>query len=255
MEILSVYALKTLLLPPASLLLLGLGGLALGRRRRAGRVMLSLALLGLVLLSLPYTASRLAALMPSWPALDAQAIGASRAQAIVVLGGGLRGPAPEYDRDRDVRGQTLQRLRYGARLARRTGLPVLVSGGRVFGGDQPAEADLMATVLAQEFRVPVRWRETDSRNTAENARYSARILTAEGITRILLVTHALHMPRALQQFRARGLEVTPAPTVLPGAGQPPGLLDFIPSATGLEDSAEVLHEFLGRLWYRWRYRH
>lgn len=255
MEILAVYVLKTLLLPPASLLLLAFFGLAIARRReRLGRAVLSLALLALVVLSLPFTASRLVALLPSWPALDAVTIANSHAQAIVILGGGLRGPAPEYGLARDVRAETLQRLRYGARLARLSGLPILVSGGRVFGGEQPAEADIMARVLEEDFGVTVRWRETQSRNTAENARYSGQILARDGISRVLLVTHALHMPRALEQFRTTGLEVIPAPTVLPGANEPPGVLDFLPSAAGLYDSAEVLHEALGRLWYRWRYR-
>jgi len=253
MEIWAVYVLKTLLLPPASLLLLAICGL-LSRRRRLGRTLLSLALLGLVLLSLPYTASRLAALLPAYPALDAQAIAAARPQAIVILGGGLRGEAPEYVPGYDVKAETLQRLRYGAHLERQTGLPILVSGGRVFDGEQPPEADLMAVVLEHDFGVPVRWREVRSRNTAENARYSRQLLAGEGITRILLVTHGLHLPRALEQFRANGLEVTPAPTVLLSTGESPGLLDFLPSAVGLEGSVEVLHEVLGRLWYRLRYR-
>ena len=98
--------------------------------------------------------------------------GAQDAQAVVILGGGVRRDAPEYGGD-TLATLTLERVRYGARVARLTGLPVLVSGGSVLGGEP--EAKLMAASLEREFGVPVRWVETRSRTTHENAVLSARI--------------------------------------------------------------------------------
>ncbi|MGB1879583.1 MAG: YdcF family protein, partial [Gammaproteobacteria bacterium] len=62
--------------------------------------------------------------------------------------------------------------------------------------------------LERDFRVPVRWVESVSQNTRENARLTAGVLD---VRRIVLVTHALHMPRAMREFHAAGFDVTPAP--------------------------------------------
>jgi uncharacterized SAM-binding protein YcdF (DUF218 family) len=107
----------------------------------------------------------------------------------------------------------LERVRYGARLARLTGLPVLVTGGSVYGGE--TEAKLMREVLELELGVPVQWAESRSRTTHENAKYSADILRAAGIDRIVVVAHGVDMARARAEFEDFGLKVTPAPTGLP----------------------------------------
>ena len=66
-----------------------------------------------------------------------------------------------------------------------TRAPVLVTGGSVYGGE--TEARLMREVLERELGVPVRWAESRSRTTHENAKYSAEMLRAEGIDRIVIV--------------------------------------------------------------------
>ncbi len=252
MEILFGYVLKTLAFPPGiNLLLLAAGLVVHGRRRRTAVMLAGTGFLSLWLLAVPAIATALAGLVEAAAAPVAdRASGAP--QAIVVLGGGRRADAPEFGGD-TVSSATLERLRYGAILARRTGLPVLVTGGRVFGRG-PAEADLMAGVLDEEFGVPVRWRETASRNTAGNALESARLLEAEGVRRILLVTHALHMPRAVRAFAAAGLEPLAAPTGGVGTGtRAATVLDWLPDAGALALSRDALHEVVGMLWYRLRY--
>ena len=112
-----------------------------------------------------------------------------------------------------------------------------------------SEAAVMAGILADEYGVPVRWQETRSRDTADNAAMSAEILKAAGIRRIVLVTQAFHMPRAAALFRAAGLEVVPAPTQFKAGG---ALLasptDFLPSAYALRNTYYALHEWLGLAW-------
>lgn len=236
--------LGTLLLPPTNGLLLLLVA-ALFRRRRWA---FGLALIGgtlLFLQSLPIVANNLIG------TLEARAggvfVSAQGAQAIVVLGSGLRRDAPEYGSD-TVNERSLVRLRYGATLARQLQLPVLIAGG-VPPLASRAEADVMAAIAEREFGVPVRWKESESRDTADNARMSARILKAASIRRIVLVTQAFHMPRARQLFEAAGLEVIPAPTDFKGPGEGPlEVFDFLPQARAIQTSYYALHEWLGLAW-------
>ena len=236
--------LSALLLPPGNgLLLLAIAGL--GRRRRWA---FSLAFLGaflLLLQSLPLVGSALMGTLErrAGPVLQE----AAGAQAIVVLGSGLELDAEEYGGD-TATDRTLVRTRYGATLARRFALPVLVSGGRPANAMR-SEAEVMADILENEFKVPVRWRETQSLDTIQNAALSAAILKAAGVRRIVLVTQAFHMPRAVRLFRAAGLEVVPAPTHFKAGGLVLlSVNDFLPRASALHNSFYALHEWLGIAW-------
>ncbi len=233
-----------LLLPPANgLLLICLAGLWRRRRWAFGLATFGTALL--VLQSLPLVAGALMASLEerAGPVLQHT----DGAQAIVVLGSGLELDQPEYGGD-TAGERTLLRLRYGALLAKRFDLPLLVTGGRPKNATQ-TEAAVMADILEREFAVKVRWQEGESRNTAENASLSAAILRDAGIRRIVLVTQAFHMPRAARLFRAAGLEVVPAPTHFKTAGRSPlGPLDLLPQSNALRNSYFALHEWLGIAW-------
>jgi len=173
-------------------------------------------------------------------------------QAIVVIGGGLDPAAVEYRSDATVKAGTLLRLRYAAKLARETGLPVMVSGGRSMDSTEASEAEIMASVLQEEFAVPVAWREAGSRNTAENARFSRNILRQQSIDRIILVTQAYHMPRAESEFRKAGFQVLAAPTAFFGRAGGFSWFDWIPSVKALEQCFLLAHESVGMLWYSLR---
>jgi uncharacterized SAM-binding protein YcdF (DUF218 family) len=152
----------------------------------------------------------------------------------------------------DTVGQlTLERVAEAARQSRRLGLPILVSGG---GPPDASIAALMSKVLQEDFRVPVQWREERSRNTFENALYSAEILRRAGIASALVVTHPWNMARALWSFRAVGYPVVPPPT----AEDPSpslSLAAFLPQIPALLNSYYALHELIGLAWYRVRYGH
>ena len=227
---------RSLLLPPASPLIVAiLGALLLRRRRFVGGVLLALGLGSLWLFATPVVADALERLAEHYPALDLDK--ATRAQAIVILGGGgARDYAPEY------RGPTaeyilLERLSYGAFVARHTGLPILVTGA-------PREAITMQTSLTRDFGVPVRWVENQSRDTFENARYTAQKLKPEGIGRIILVTSSAHLWRAVHEFQDAGFEVVPAPQGV-WAPRDMNALRFIPGAAGLERSNAAVYELIG----------
>jgi uncharacterized SAM-binding protein YcdF (DUF218 family) len=242
---------KPLLLPPAVLLLLLLAGLLLRRRWRVAGSAIACGAAGLLyLLSTPIVGGWLLRSQQTAPVLQAEAARTSGAGAIVVLGGDQVREQPEYGGD-TVGEITLERLRWAARLQRVTGLPLLVAGGLLPHFTTPHGA-AMAEALQTDFRVPVRWQETRSRTTQENAAFSAEILRAEGIRRVLLVTTAWHMPRAVQAFRVAGLDPVAAPTafVVPGPVQ---WTSFLPAPGGLQASQWAIHEIFGRVWYRLAY--
>jgi uncharacterized SAM-binding protein YcdF (DUF218 family) len=231
---------RSLVLPPAGPLLLGTLGIILLKRRPAiGRALLVFSVGSLWVLSMPLLADALEALVDRYPPVDLGA--AATAQAIVILGGGgERAFAPEYGAPA-AGPLLLERLAYGAYLARRTALPILVTGYQV-------EASAMQATLMQNFDSRARWVDNHSYDTFENARNSVRVLRADGIKRIVLVTHATHMRRSVQEFTAAGIEVVPAPLGMRKAGNFElyyWVLDCIPNADGLLRSYSALYELAG----------
>lgn len=248
-----------LLTPPGIILLLALiGFLVQIRWRTTGNIIIGLSLVVLFALSLSMTGRALIAPLeadarPLPPASLTPDEARKQAGAIVVLGGGRYTEAPEYGTTDTVSNAALERLRYAAYLHRRTGLPVLVTGGAPFG-EQASEALLMQETLEGDFGIRPKWAETQSGNTHENAVNSKQILAAAGIRRIYLVTHAWHMPRATWAFVNAGFDVVPAPmgfTTL-GKGDREGL-GYLPSVHGLALSSLALRERLGLTWYKFRY--
>ena len=249
------YIIKQLAFPPSSLLILLLLSFVL--RKRWPKVALTsfiLGVAGLYIMSLPitveYAARALETEMPltqaQWPSLNQQA------DAIVILGGGREVNDPAWQGDQPSL-MAMQRLRYGARLAKATNLPVLVSGGLHFG-QPPSEAQIMADSLAEDFDITARWLEGESRTTWENALYTAKILQAEGIQRVLLVTDAWHMPRSRWSYEQLGFSVTSASVgFLSGANSRP-LNGWMPESKALWQNTALLNEAIGALLYRLSYR-
>jgi uncharacterized SAM-binding protein YcdF (DUF218 family) len=243
---------KSLLLPPGIIIALFVVALLLMVwRRRLAVLVAALSLSLLLLCSLPVVARRLAGQVEPAHALTASELKTSGAGAIVVLGCGRNAAAPEYGGDVPA-ACALVRLRYGARLHADTGLPILVSAGRVW--DEPrSEAALMAETLRRRFGVNPRWVEGRSRNTWENALYSTGMLKEAGVDSILLVTYALHMKRAAWAFRQMGITVTPAPTYFQSrSDRRPAWLNWLPSAHAMLLSSDSLREMIGMEWYRWK---
>ena len=247
-----------LVTPPGIIIVVALFGLLLQIRWRwIGYAITAVAIFALLPLSSPIAGHHLiSSLEKQNPALSPKLTGKElhdRAEAIVVLGGGRYDAPPESLGD-IVSNMTLERLRYGAVLQRASKLPLLVTGGSVFG-EPAAEAELMAKTLKDDFGVEARWVEKKSRNTFENAEYTSAILNNAGIRRILLVTHAYHMPRSRWVFEQYGFEVVPAPTGFNTLGKfERGPFGYLPTAYGLRQSNRALSERIGLYWYKWRYK-
>jgi uncharacterized SAM-binding protein YcdF (DUF218 family) len=153
---------------------------------------------------------------------------------------------PEYGDT--VSTHSLLRVRYGAKLAKQFDLPVLVTGGVVYGGEP--EAAVMATVMGDEFGVTPKWIEGRSRHTGENLRFSAELLKPN-IRRVLLVTEDFHMRRALAHCEAAGLICYSAP-VSSSSRSSDSWIQHLPNAGALQQSYAALHELLGNMALRWR---
>lgn len=238
------------LMPPIAPLLLALFGMRLvWKKKRTGLPVIGIALMTLWIFSCHGMAVLMAATtLPQFAPFSTTQFktGKLQAQAIVVLGGGLLSQAPEYGQAQPS-AATAARLRYGVWLARQSKLPIAFSGGLGWAADgrQPtSEAEVAARVALQDYGIKLRWTESASRDTSSNARLLAPMLHSDDVHRIILVTDAWHMARAVAAFELAGLTVTPAATgyVLE---QEYALLEWLPSAKGMEACREVLRECLG----------
>ena len=172
--------------------------------------------------------------------------------AVVVLGGAMR-PAISSGRQPNL-GAAADRIWHAARLYHARCAPrVIVSGGKLPWHDvATTEAEAIGQFL-RDLGVPadVILLEQNSRNTRENALYTAKLLNEHGIGRVLLVTSALHMRRALASFQLLGVDAVPAATDFEVNGQTRSL-DWLPDAEALAASSRTLREYLGYVVYRWR---
>jgi uncharacterized SAM-binding protein YcdF (DUF218 family) len=219
--------------------------LAQFRRLRSSKVFGALALVWLWLWSMPVASHWLTnQIEEQFPQVPIASV--AHAQAIVVLGGTV---TPPSGKSTEINLGRAGRVWYAARLFRAGKAPlVLLSGGGDLERQAFSEARAMAVFL-QDLGVPAQAiaLEQTSHNTRENAAFSAALLKARGIEHILLVTSALHMPRALPLFKAQGIKVTPAPTDFEAGQEPPhGLLAWLPDAGALNGSALAMKELVGK---------
>ncbi len=234
-----------LISPLGTALALGLVALcvALLRRHRAAWVLAAVALLWLWVWSVPVVSHTVrASLEADYPALPVASL--PRAQAMVLLGGSVR-PAEASGQLPDLTSAS-DRVWYAARLFHARKAPVLVlSGGSDPRVSATSEAEAMRMLLS-DLGVPAKATllEERSRNTRENARFTAQLLRERGATRVLLVTSALHMRRAKLLFEEQGFVVTAAATDHE-ARRRFGPVDWLPDAGALEGSGRALKEVVG----------
>ncbi|MCB1618439.1 MAG: YdcF family protein [Pseudomonadales bacterium] len=237
---------KWLLLPPGlNLLLVSIGLLLWPGWPIDGLLLVALSLLLLLLFS---SGSIVRRWQRRW-SLPTRLAGAGAARppaAIVILGAGRR-----HRRSGDCLTRLgIERLHRGAALARSSGLPLLLSGGRAgAASSQPSEAALMQDYLVQQLGLTPQWLEQQSRTTWENARMSTPLLADQQIDAIYLVSHGWHLRRACLAFAQDGMMIWPV-AVEPRAVEVQALRSGWPSRTALRLSLYLLHELLGYLWYR-----
>lgn len=239
-------------LPPAPMLALAAwGGWRLKRGRRGGGWMLALALLGIWLSATEAAGELLSRVIGQPAALSPAEVNALRGRhdgAVLVLGGGVRRQVPEFGAAalNDV---TAERLAYGVWIARRSGWPLGFTGGIGWAATElrEPEARVVARVAKEDYGLPLRWAEANSRDTRQNAAYTLPVLAAAGVKQVVLVTHEAHMRRALRAFEAeagaRGMRILPAPVGLRNDALT-SFADWCPSAEGFSRVRYLAYETL-----------
>jgi uncharacterized SAM-binding protein YcdF (DUF218 family) len=243
--------LKLFLLPPGVLILVLLVGW-LFARSLFGRLLLLLGLLTFYGLTTPVSVDWLAAQLETVKARSFEELRRSQADGILVFLAGSRMQNPELAGADALSARSLERVDYALAVHRETRLPILFSGGSREPDRRPV-AEVAAGWLEQRTGLSAAGIDAASRDTWENAINSRALLEELGMRRVILVTHAYHMPRAHLSARAAGLDVVPAPFAFihtpADRRQPYKVTDWLPSAGELERSYQVLHEMAGLVWY------
>jgi uncharacterized SAM-binding protein YcdF (DUF218 family) len=241
--------LPLLLLPPGLFLLLA--GVALllvrRRRRRAASWLLAGLTLLLYLLSIqPVADALLLPLEDRYPPLTP---GVAACRAVVLLGGSIVPASPEAGGAAVPGVDSLARSLAALRIWRETGAPIIATGYGEWP-ELPSAAEVMAQALLA-WRVPeaALSTETESRNTFENARYTAPILKERGLQRVCLVTSAYHLRRAVLAFAIFQVRAIPFPTHYLASRVPATWRSYLPTMGALARSGLALREYVGLLYY------
>lgn len=234
-----------------ALLALAIALLFINRRRTAIFILL-IALVGTWLMATPRVAQSLMhSLERQYPATAIDRI--PTADAIVVLGGGVAPQAPP--RLGPNLSNAADRIWFGAQLYAADKAPrVITTGARPYTDEGQTAADANAEVL-QAFGVPADAITAPGRSvrTYTDAAIVAEIVEREGLGRVLLVTSALHMPRAMATFRSARVRVFPAPTDFEVVESPEvGTHPWLPGSEAFWQTGRALHEYIGIAWYRWK---
>jgi len=239
------------LLPPGCNIFLMLAGISLQRLRpTVSKILMALGIGSFWLMSTPIFAYTLINILQNqYPPLpvDVSAPSDNRT-AIVVLGAGSA-IQPEKNNRYSVTDLELNRLRYAAWLHKKTGLPLIVSGGPTQGLSF-SEADLMQQTLQESFDVSADLKEGNGLNTAGEAAFMQPLLRQHHIDSVYLVTNAWHMPRSVSAFKRRGISVIPAPMGFYVYDQRYSVLSFMPNMYAFFAMSVALHEYIGLLQYR-----
>lgn len=188
--------------------------------------------------------------------------GTPQAEVMVVLGGGTE--SYDYPRPMTEVNGAGDRVLYAAQLYKDGAAPrIILSGGNLgFSTNQSATPAQEMQDLLSLTGVPaeVVWLQTESQNTYEDALYSSNILRENGIEEIVLVTSAMHMPRAKALFEEQGISVIPAPVDFTVTEQgwenifKPSwqevLIYLLPNESSLGLTTNVLKEYIGMLVYK-----
>ncbi|MGX2973802.1 YdcF family protein [Ursidibacter arcticus] len=233
----------TMILPPFNVLILWLFSLILARFKfkKLSYLTTFSGIAILYIFSIPYTSQKLHDSLVTEDNLTLEDY--KSAQAIVLLGGGLR-DSKELFAKLATNQIAAERVRYAAYLQKQTQLPLLITGSSPNG---TSEAAVMAQELKMFFDIPTEWIEDKAKTTKENALFSKEILEKANVKKIILVTNQWHMMRAKLLFERAGFEVLPASV---GAGITPAtyglnMMYFMPQSGALHSNMHALKEWLG----------
>lgn len=219
-------------------------------RRRTGMAIIAFSTIWLWFWSMPIVAKTLAMQLVSDHYPERMAA-LPEADAIVLLSGDVR-PVTERQ-PYPMLSISGDRAWHAFRIWRSGKAPVIiVAGGVVWGANVRPAAAILGDFL-QDLGVPESaiHREERSRNTRQNAEYSAELAEGIGVKKVLLVTNTWHMRRAERAFQRAGFDVVPA-SFDAGPTYRRQIMDLLPRVSALNAGMRSFREYLGRMFYRFR---
>lgn len=167
---------------------------------------------------------------------------------LIMLGGGGVDKSPNVGFQGHLGSDASNRLITIFSLYQKTGYPIILSGGTLFGLSD-TEANIGKNIL-MSVGVPKEkiFLEDKSSNTEQNAKYSAEIINANGFKKPILVTSAFHMPRAVREFEGNNMKVVPFPAGYRTTGETKvNILTLLPASNNLDKTALAIKEYIGIL--------
>jgi uncharacterized SAM-binding protein YcdF (DUF218 family) len=236
-----------LFLPPGIFIMLVIIGiiLILNNKKKAGLLFLITDIILLYSLSItPVTNFLLKPLEYAYQFPDFTRI---NCDAIIILGGGTIGRTPDRSFKNALTRQSFVRTYMGYKLWEKIKKTIIVTGGEPFGAVEP-ESETMASYLI-ELGVPEKniIKETKSRDTIENGKFTKSILRKNNFIKAALVTSAYHMKRSVMIFNRQNISIIPVPTDYCTNGNKISFADFIPQIENIKDSFIAFHEYFGML--------
>jgi len=250
-------SISQLLLPPGGLIILAVIGLWFSHKRW-GKSLIILSLSLFWLLSIEPIRDMLASpLEMHHQPLSLESLSTApklEHAAIVLLGGGIAEDSLEYDGRDELGRYAMMRTIYAAKVGQITQLPIFATGGIPLTQRTESEASIMKRWLmwfgVEKENIFV---EAEANTTWENATLTKQLLNRKNIDTIVLVTSANHMRRSVWCFEQQGLVVIPAPTDYLTEQEPYDLRSFLPRWNVFNDSGQLLHEYMGLMWYKIKY--
>jgi len=241
------------IIPPGSLILLGLLGIYFWQKRWGKWLALSSFILLWLLSTAPVRNILATSLEYQYPPYHLNQTLPDNT-AIVLLGNGVQERAPDYQGKDTLSRFGMMRTVYAAHIAKHTHLPIYATGGIPLSGRMTSESSVMKHWLVNFGINTAHIHEEPQANTTwENATFTKDLLERKNINTIILVTSAWHIPRAVWCFEQQGLQVIPAPTDYLTDRANYDVRSFLPRWDRLAESGHILHEYLGLFWYKMQY--
>lgn len=172
---------------------------------------------------------------------------------IVILGGGVIPKTPNSPIMGELSDQTFKRIFMGYEIHKYTNFPIIISGGRPPNTNYIPEALIMREYLVRlGITASDIFIEPDSQTTEENAKYVNSLIDNMKISRIFLVTSAIHLPRSYKIFHTlidKSAEIIPVPSNYLITRDKITWIDFKPDIDALRANSMAIHEYLGMIYF------
>ncbi len=175
-------------------------------------------------------------------------------KAAIVLGSGIYLKSPDENGKPSLKASSLKRAVLAFKIWKKHKIKIVLTGGKPFNNNKyMSEAEVMANFLKNlgvnsKFLIL----EKNSLNTYQNAKFTKKIIEKNKWKKICLITSASHMPRAVKVFKHFKINVIPVPTDY-RTSNIYGYQSFFPQSGNFDESIKGIWEYIGIIFYKFRY--